>query len=152
MTFEMKMACTLFFAMVAASGCSREDTHNNNMEVANSARLISRHRALENAIHAYYLSIEEDVKKDLGVSDAEVIRRVQSLIDEGYVRKPAILILRRDGAKWETVDYSTYKEFMADHAIISRKFYGIQPSLLDSLFTDSTRHALFDTLRANSLD
>jgi predicted transcriptional regulator len=114
------------------------------MQAIDSARLVSKHTELENLIRRYYISIEEDIKKDLGVSEASIVEHVQSLINNGYVEKPAVLIVTADGPRWVTVDYATYKEFMTDHAIISRRFHGVQPSILDSSFMDSIRSNILE--------
>src|SRR5688500_5138992 len=124
----MKTGFTLFVILAVTAQCSRDDSRTSDMQRADSARLISKHRELENVIRDYYFSIEEGVKKDLGDSEAGIIERVQSLINNGYVERPAILIFTDDGPRWVRVDYSTYKEYMTDHAIISRKFHGIQPN------------------------
>jgi predicted transcriptional regulator len=89
---------------------------------------------------------------DLGVSAAETVEHVQSLINDGYVEKPLILVITEDGARWQTVDYYTYKEYMTSNAIVLRSYYGIQPNILDSLFMDSIRSNLLKALKADTLN
>lgn len=142
----MKIASTLFFLLAITARCSREDSQTVNQQSTDSSNLISRHRELENVIRNYYRSVEEDAKTDLGVSEAEVIEHVQSLIDNGFVKEPLILIVTPAGPKWEIVDYPTYKNLMTDHAIISRKIHGTQP-IIDSLVIDSIRSTLLKALK-----
>ena len=53
------------------------------MQMSDSAKQLSAHKALENVIRDYYRSIETDVRMDLGVPEAEMIEHVQSLINNG---------------------------------------------------------------------
>lgn len=147
----MKIEYGLFLILTVTGGCSREDSQSSNIQINDSVKLGSRHKELENVIRDYYLSIEDDVKMDLGVSEAEIIERVQSLIDSGYVQRPAILIITGEGPRWVSVDYPTYKEFMTDYAITSRKFHGVQPNILDTLAMDSIRSILLKALKADSV-
>lgn len=147
----MKGEFTLLLILAVAAGCSREDSQSNIIQTADSTKLVSRHKALEKIIWDYYLSIEEDVRIDLGGSETEIVERVQALINEGYVKKPVILVITKDGSIWQTVDYHTYKEYMTSHAIISRRYYGLQPNILDSLFIDSIRSNLLEGLKVDSV-
>ena len=148
----MKSEYTLALLLVLAGGCYQGDSQNSTVQINDSTRLVSTQRELEKIIWDYYLSIEKDVKMDLGVSEAEIIERVQSLIDNGYVKKPAIFVITDDGPKWQTVDYSTYKEFMARHAVASRRYHGIQPKLPDSSSMQSIRSNILEALKADSVN
>jgi hypothetical protein len=143
----MKGEFTWMLVLAVAAGCSGEDSRESVVQTGDSVKLVSRHKALEKAIWDYYLSIEEDARLDLGVSDAEIVERVQSMIDDGYVRKPVILVITEDGSRWKTVDYRTYKAYMTSNAIVLRRYYGIQPDILDSLLMDSIRSNLLDALK-----
>jgi hypothetical protein len=148
---EMKGKFTLLLVLSVAAGCSRDDSKDSIIETADSTKLLSRDKALEKAIWDYYLSIEEDVRMDLGVSEAEIVERVQSMINDGYIKKPVILVVTKDGPRWATVDNYTYKEYMTSNAIISRRYYGTQPDILDSLLMDSIRSNLFDALKVDKV-
>lgn len=138
--------------VVVTAGCSREDAHRSINDTTDSTRLVtSEYQALEKAISKYYLSIEEEVKKDLGVSEEDIVKHVQSLIDDGYVKTPVILVITEGGARWATVDYSTYKEYMTSNAIVLRRFYGTQPDILDTVFMDSIRNNLLEALQAEDV-
>ena len=147
----MKLASTLLFLLVVTARCSREDSQTGNHQRTESAELISRHREIEDVIRDYYRSVEEDAKGDLGVSEAEIIDHVQSLIENGFVKEPLILIVSPEGPKWEIVDYATYKSLMTDHAITSRRIHGIQP-MIDSLVIDSIRSTLLKALKGDSVE
>ena len=146
----MKAEYIFFLILAVTAGCSR-DSRNSRIEMSDVDQVVSTHRELEKLILDYYHSIEEDVKKDLGVSETEVVDRVQSLINEGYVEKPAILIITEAGPTWERVDYATYKEFMTDRASASRRYHGIQPNTGDSLAIDSIRTNLLRALKGDSI-
>lgn len=138
----------LLFAVVTAA-CFREDTHRSINDTIDSTKLItSKNIAREKAIWKYYALIEEEVKKDLGVSEKDVIERIQSMIDDGYVKKPIILVIAGGGSRWAAVDYSTYKEYMTGNAIVLRRFYGTQPDVLDTVFMASIRNNLLEALKA----
>lgn len=147
----MNTANALLLIFLLAAGCLGERSHRDHVQGTGSDKGLSTHKALESAIRQYYRSVEQEVKMDLGVSEAAVTERVQLLIDEGYVKKPVILILTEEGPRWKTVDYATYKELMTDHAIASRKFHGIQPNIIDSISVDSIRVNLLEALREDSL-
>lgn len=138
----------LLLVAVVAGGCSRDDTRNTAIDTADSIKLmIAKHKALERAIHDYYSSIEEDIKNDLGVTAVEIVDRVQLLIDDGFVQKPVILVITESGARWASVDYRTYKEYMTSNAIDVRRYYGKQPDILDSASMDSIRNNLLKALK-----
>ena len=147
----MRPGYTLFLLLAVSAACSRDDSESGTKETLDSTKRISTHTDLEKKIWEYYLSIEEDVKLDLGVSEAEIIGRVQALIDEGYVKEPLILVITEDGPLWEAVDYSTYKEYMTSNILISRRFHGTQPNVLDRVFMDSIRSGLLDALKRDSV-
>jgi hypothetical protein len=84
-----------------AAGCSREDSKGSIIERADSTKLLSRDKGLEKAIWDYYLSIEQDVRTDFGVSEAEIVERVQSMINDGFIKKPMILMITKDGPRWQ---------------------------------------------------
>jgi hypothetical protein len=133
----MKGEFIFLLVLALAAACSTEDSNGSINHTADSSKLVSRHKALEKAIWDYYLSIEEDVSKDLGISEAETVEHVQSLINDAYVKRPVILVVTEEGPRWTTVDYHTYKEYMTSNAIILRRYYGVQPDILDSLLMDS---------------
>ena len=88
---------------------------------------------------------------DLAVPEAEIVEHVQSMIDEGYVKMPVILVVTEDGPRWEAVSYHTYKEYMRSNDIIVRRIYGKQRNILDSLFMDSIRSNLLEALKGESV-
>jgi predicted transcriptional regulator len=92
------------------------------------------------------------VRKDLGVSEGTIVDRVQSMIDDGYVEKPVILVITEEGPRWVAVDYHTYREYMASNAITLRRYNGIQPNILDSVLMDSIRSNLLEALKADSVN
>ncbi|HEU5147423.1 MAG TPA: hypothetical protein VFT90_11945 [Chryseosolibacter sp.] len=145
----MKGGLILLLTIIVASRCSnsREIDHSSISNAGDSiALLTSKYKSLEKAIWEYYTSIEEDVSKDLGVSETEIINRVQAMIDNGYIQKPLILVITEDGPKWAAVDYLTYKEYMTSNAVVLRRFYGTQPDILDTVFMDSIRTSLLKAL------
>lgn len=144
----MKGAFILSLVLVVTTSCSREGSQGS-VRIADS---VSRHVRLEKLIWDYYVSIEKDVRMDLGVSEAETVERVQSLINDGYVKIPVILVITEEGARWKAVDYSTYKEYMTSNAVPTRRYYGIQPNILDSLLMDSIRSNLLEALEADSVN
>lgn len=148
----MKGAFIIFLVLAVTGGCSKEDSKRATIQTADSLKQVSKHTALEKAIWDYYLSIEKDVRMDLGVSEGEIVERVQSLINDGYVEKPVILVITDDGPRWGTVDYSTYKEYMTSHAIVARRYHGTQPNVLDSSFMDSIRSNLLEALKGDSVN
>lgn len=87
---------------------------------------------------------------DLGVPEAGIVEHVQSLIDEGYVKMPLILVVTEDGPRWEAVNYHTYKEYMRSNDMTVRRLYGTQRNILDSLFMDSIRSNLLEALKGDS--
>jgi hypothetical protein len=147
------MKCELTFVVLLAftAGCFREDSERSIAKGADS-KLVSRHEGLEKLISDYYLSIEESVKMDLGVSEGQIVERVQAMIDEGYVQKPVILVVTEEGPRWRTVDYYTYKEYMASNATELRHYYGTQPNMLDTLLMDSIRSNLLQALQRDSVN
>lgn len=148
----MKCELTLFLVLSVAAGCSREDSQDRISLAADSTNLLSKHRALEKLVWDYYLSIEEGVRRDLGVSEGEIGERVQSMINDGYVERPVILVITEEGPRWVAVDYHTYKEYMTSNAITIRRYYGIQPNVLDSVLMDSIRSNLLEALNADSVN
>jgi hypothetical protein len=147
------MKCELTFVVLLAFtvGCFREDSERSIAKGADS-KLVSRHEGLEKLISDYYLSIEESVKMDLGVSEAEIVQRVQGMINDGYVQKPVILVITEDGPRWQTVDYPTYKNYMESNAIALRSYHGTQPNILDTVSMDSIRSNLLQALKVDSVN
>ena len=135
----MKRQLALLLVLTVTASCSREDPNDKIYDRADSTQLASKYVEVEEVIWNYYLSIESDMRMDLGVSQANIADHVQALIEEGNVKKPVILALTKNGPRWVTVDYHTYRDYMTSNAIIVRKFYGIQQNILDTLLTDSVR-------------
>lgn len=131
--------------------CSREDAHNSGVETRDMTKSAVTYRELEKAVREYYILVERDVSRDLGVSEDEISSRVQSLINDGYVKEPVIFVITENGPAWKTVDYLTYKQFMSDHAVASRRYHGVQPNIGDSLVSDSVRSELLKAFKADSL-
>ena len=135
-------ALILLLTTALMSACSREDTQGTSSVADSTQSITAEHIRLEKAISDYYTSIEQEVLQDLGVSKSNVIDRVQAMIDDGYARKPVILVITDDGPRWATVDYATYKEYMTSNAVVLRRYYGTQPDLLDTVYMDSIRQNL----------
>ena len=148
----MKCLFTYLLLLAVTAGCSREDSPNGIIQTTDSTTQVLSHKALEKLISDYYISIEESVKMDLGVSEAEIVQRVQWMINDGYVQKPVILVITEDGPRWQTVDYPTYKNYIESNAIALRSYYGTQPNILDTVSMDSIRSNLLQALKADSVN
>ena len=147
----MKLQFTLLLLLTLIAKCSRQDSYDS-INHTDLTEKVSAYETLEKQIWDYYLSVEEDVKMDLGVSEADIVERVQLLVDDGHVKRPVILVITEDGLRWKSVAYHTYKEYMRSNAVASRRFHGMQPDVLDTVSMDSIRSNLLKTLKLDSIN
>ena len=76
----MKIEYTLFLLLAVTAGCSREDSQSSNMQITDSAKLVSTHKKLEYVIRDYYLSIEFFIYQALDKAGAETDQRIIHII------------------------------------------------------------------------
>ena len=138
----------LCFTAAVVSGCPSPESRDRAGRGEHAVDL-SSYEALEKVMRDYFAGVEKEVRMDLGVSEEEVTDRVQFMIDQGYVKEPAVLVITPDGPEWEKVNYATYKTLMKSDAVTSRRYHKIQPQT-DSLKADSIKTDLLKALKESA--
>ena len=133
-----------FFALLTLVSCKDFEPTDEPL----SARLYMEDiRIKENVIQSYYDSIEREMRKDLGVTEANLNERIQQFIEEGHIAKPLVAYITDKEVRWEEVNYATYKKITALRRANLAAYSDIPAKYRDDIKADSIRANLLKLMK-----